>query len=96
MSNMILTFFQVKVFEVEELLLLFITFFSLCLYSAKVSFSNGYLLKESTSILTEVSLFIIVSFICTLEIIGKDGKQKIGKNNKTKREFLNFTKFLIN
>ena len=96
MSNMILTFFQVKVFEVEELLLLFITFFSLCLYSANVSFSSGYLLKESTSILTEVSLFIIVSFIYILEIIGKDGKQKIGKNNKTKREFLNFIKILIN
>ena len=42
------------------------------------------------------SLFIIVSFIYILEIIGKDGKQKIGKNNKKKREFLNFTKFLIN
>ena len=62
MSNMILTFSQVKVFEVEELLLLFITFFSLCVYSANVSFSSGYLLNESISILTEVSLFIIVSF----------------------------------
>ena len=68
-------------FLLKGFLLLFITFFSLCLYSANVSFSSGYLLKESTSILTEVSLFIIVSFICILEIIGKDAKQIRGKDN---------------
>ena len=52
--------------------------FSLSLYSAKVSFPIGYLLKESTCVLTGFSLFIIVSFICILDIIGKDADAKKG------------------